>query len=133
MDDGTRQRCSGTNLDGGPCSGYRQPSSPYCVFHDPARRAAVEAGRVKGGKGKTNAARARKDLPPAMTPAELQRVLSGTLRGVLSGRIAPNVANACAALGRTLIVIREATETEERLAALEAAAAAEQPTKRWGA
>ena len=115
-------RCKATTVAGSPCSARPVREDGYCWWHSPALEAERLAGRVRGGKAKSNAARARKDLPPAMTTAELQQVLGGVLRGTLAGRIAPHVANACAALGRTLIAVRKATEVEERLAALEAAA-----------
>jgi len=57
-----------------------------------------------------------------MTPAELNGVLSDTLRRTLAGGIEPGVANAAASLSRAMIAVREATETEERLEALEKAA-----------
>ncbi len=77
--------------------------------------------RRKGSKAKSNRARARKQLTStAMTPAELEGVIGLTITQVLAGAKAPGIGNAGAALARASIAIREATELEERLAALEA-------------
>jgi len=128
MDGGTRERCSGTNLDGTPCSGYRQPSSPFCVFHDPARRERIVAGRVKGGRGKSNQARAAKALSKtAMSVAELEGYLDTVFKAVITGKLAPGVAVAAATVARVKLAAAEAAAIETRLTALEAAAASD----RW--
>ncbi len=126
-------KCKATTAAGAPCTAQPLRADGFCFWHSPAVAAERQAGRRRGGRARSNANRARKDLPPALTPAELQQVLGSVLRGVIGGRVAPNVANAWAALGRTLIAIREATEVEERLTALEAAAAEGQPPNRWRA
>ena len=126
-------RCRATTAAGLPCSAGPVRDDGYCFWHSPAVAAERQAGRRRGGAARSNRERAKKGLPPAMTPKELEQVLSGVLRGTIAGRFAPNVANAAAALGRTLIGIRQAVEVEERLAALEAAAAAETPAKQWRA
>ncbi len=53
---------------------------------------------------------------------EVAGLLSLALRGVLSGRIEPGVGNAVASLARALTHVHEATEVEDRIAALEQAA-----------
>jgi len=75
----------------------------------------------KGGLAKRNTIRARKKYAEgALDSDQILGLVGTTLVGVLSGRISPGVANAVAALARTSIVVREAVEVEERLAALEA-------------
>jgi hypothetical protein len=104
----------------------------YCVAHDPARVVELARWRREGGKASGTRARAAKALPAAaMGPAELQGVLAVTLKAVLAERKSPAIGNAVANLGRTMIAVREATELEERLAALERAAGLERG--RWPA
>jgi hypothetical protein len=55
----------------------------------------------------------------ALSPAELQGFVAVALRGVMTGSIAPGVGNAVASLARAAVAVREATELEQRLAALE--------------
>jgi hypothetical protein len=113
-------RCIGTNKSGEQCRGKALSNSRYCIAHDPARVVDMAEWRRQGGKAKSNKARARKQLPDAaLSPMELQGVLSVTLKGLLAGRIEPGVANAAASLGRALVVIRDATILEERVAQLE--------------
>ena len=122
-------RCQASNQAGKPC-GAEPYRDGWCRWHHPSLAEQRREWSAKGGRRKSNRERARRDLPPAMEPNELEQVLSGVLRGVIGGRIAPNVGNACAALARTLVGIREATEIERRLADLEAAAAAAEPPTR---
>jgi len=56
-----------------------------------------------------------------MTPAELGGVLSDVLIRTIAGELEPGVANAAANISRALIAVREATEIEARLDALEEA------------
>ena len=122
LNDGTT-RCRATTAAGSPCSAQPVRPSGFCYWHDPALAAERDAARRRGGRGKSNRARAAKRLPEeVLTPATLQGLLGRTLREVIAGRVAPGVANAAATLGRAIVAVREATELEERLRALEAAA-----------
>ena len=116
-------RCAATTAAGSPCSAQPVRPSGFCYWHDPSLVADRAEARRRGGRAKSNQQRARKQLPAAaLTPAELQGLLSMALQGVLSGRLSPGVGNAAANLGRSLIAAREAVEVEERLNALETAA-----------
>ena len=117
------ERCQATAASGKPCSATPRPGHPYCLWHDPAAADERRELSRKGGHGRSNAARARRTLPhDVLTPADLQGVLGRTLRGLIAGKVEPGVANAAANLGRAIVAVREATELEERLTALEAAA-----------
>jgi len=116
-------RCQATAASGKPCSASPRPGRPFCLWHDPEAGEARRELSRKGGKGRSNRARAAKHLPgEVLTPATLQGLLGKTLRDVIAGRVEPGVANAAANLGRAIVAVREATEVEERLSALEAAA-----------
>jgi hypothetical protein len=78
--------------------------------------------RRKGGKAKSNRARARKQLvSTAMSPAELEGVIGLTITQVLAGKISPGIGNAVASLARASVAIRETVDLEIRVTNLEAA------------
>jgi len=86
----------------------------------------IAEGRRRGGKARSNAARAKKQAPlNVLTPIELQAVLSSSIARVLGGQIEPGVANSVAGLARALVAVREATTLEERIAELEQRAGVE--------
>ncbi len=57
-----------------------------------------------------------------MTTAETLGLLGIVFRGVIAGRVPPNVANAAAQVARTMNDIVKTNELEQRLSDLEAAA-----------
>lgn len=113
-------RCHATNHSGDPCSAAPLPGQGWCVWHHPDRAEARREMSRKGGLAKRNTVRAKKRYAEGgLDPDQSQGIIGATIVGVLSERIPPNVGNAIAALARTSVAIREAVETEERLAALE--------------
>ena len=122
----TEPRCSARTKGGNPCAARPRPGTDRCPWHDASLAGKRSEWSRQGGRGKSNAARAKRQAPlNVLTPLELQAVLSSSIAKVLGGGIEPGVANAVAGLARALISAREATEVEERLAALEAAAGIE--------
>jgi hypothetical protein len=113
-------RCSGIAKSGERCRAAALPGSDFCVTHDPRRVTDLAEWRRRGGKAKSNRARARRHLADgAMTAAELNGVLGVTLKGVLAGKIEPNVGNCVASLARAIRDVSGWAELDERLAALE--------------
>jgi len=119
------ERCVGVNKSGQPCSAKPLPGSDRCPWHDPAWDERRKAWSIRGGHGKSNKARAKKAMPPAMTTAELLQQLSSVFELTLAGVVEPGVAQACGSLARTMVMIRETAEVEARVAELEAT------TKGW--
>ena len=116
--------CQGRNRAGESCSAavYRDG---WCRWHLPGEQAEAQRREWarKGGEGRSNRARLRREMvEAALSPAELQGYLAVALRGVLVGKYTPGQATAVAALVRAAVAAREATELEERLVVLEAAA-----------
>jgi hypothetical protein len=69
---------------------------------------------AKGGANKSNASRARKQLPAGvLTVDELRGVLGHTIARVLTGSIEPPVAGAVASLARAYGSLTEAAKLEE--------------------
>jgi len=118
-------RCVATTKAGTPCRSGAVAGSAFCLMHDPTLRDVRTAASRKGGYGKSNAVRAKKAMPPAMTTAELLQQLSSVFELTLAGVVEPGVGTACGSLARTLVTIRETAEIEARLAELEAT------TKGW--
>jgi hypothetical protein len=115
-------KCLSRNKDGSECRA-RVWKDRLCRWHHPDNQERLAEGRKKGGFGKSNAVRARKQL--AMTNEDLLISLSRALKKVESGAISPGPANAMAQLARTISLIREATEIEARVAQLESQASVE--------
>jgi len=113
------EKCHGTHRQGGSCSATPQPGKALCLWHDPARAAERAEWSTRGGRAKSNKARARKDIPDAVTAAELEGVLTAVLKGVIVGRVEVGRANAAANVARALIAAKEAGTLEARLEALE--------------
>jgi len=115
-------KCIAVTKEGRPCSAGPVRPSGYCYWHDPALLEQRLTDRQRGGAARSNVARARKRVADTiLTPGDIQGILGDTLRAVISGSTEPGVGNAAANIARALVAVREATELEARLTALEAA------------
>jgi hypothetical protein len=113
-------KCAATNLNGAACRAVPLPDSAYCFNHDPDLAERRAENRRKGGRARSNAARAAKQFSDTpLTTAELLGTLSRAVRRTEAGDMEPNIANALAGLCRAISSIRENAELEERIAALE--------------
>ena len=115
-------RCRAVAKSGNPCGATVVAPSGMCAWHAPEWAARRREWSRKGGENRSNRARAKRNLPDGLTPAELQGYLALALRGVLGGKVQPAVGNCVAALARSIVTVREATELEERIADLESRA-----------
>ena len=116
------ERCSAQTRDGNPCSARPLPGSDRCPWHDERLAGRRREWSRRGGVGRSNASRARRSLPAALTSEELLATLSQAITKVERGELEAGPANAIASLARAMNAIRETTEIERRLADLEAAA-----------
>lgn len=115
------RKCSSLNRDGKPCSATPRTGREHCAWHDPDLEANRRAGRVAGGRNRSNAARARKRMSTTgMDLASVDALLCIALLDLLDGELEPGVASSAATLGRAIATIRQAGDIEARLAALEA-------------
>jgi hypothetical protein len=120
--------CRATTRDGKPCSGQARPGSSYCPWHDPELAEQRAAWRRKGGEGRSNAARARKQLSGDIRDlTDVKAILLRSMTAVEGEQLAPGAAQALASLARAIVVVSGAGDFEDRLAALEAATR-ERPT-----
>src|SRR3954468_20727186 len=115
--------CQAMNSEGQPCQARPVLPSGFCYWHCPDQAEKRRRNNAKGGANRSNAARAKKALPAAvLTTQDLEGVLSKAIRDVLAGTLEPGPANAAAGLSKALVAIREASDLEKRLSALEQAA-----------
>lgn len=114
-------KCCAIAKSGSRCATAVVAGSRYCYLHDPAMADRRRDAAVKGGKARSNKARAAALVPATMTSQELGGWLSLLFRQTMVGKIEPKVATACATLARTLLVVHETAEIERRLDELEQA------------
>ena len=126
-------RCKGTNRDEQPCSAHVYEGEEWCRWHDPSREADRAEWRRRGGKAKSNVARARRRMAgQVMSINDLDALLCAALQQVADGTMEPGVGTAMASMARTITGIRTASDCERRLADLEHARPAG-TMKRFGA
>jgi len=112
-------RCGATNKAGERCGAKALPGSDRCFAHDPNRIVDIAEARRKGGRAKSNRARARRELSSAaMTPSEINGILALTLRQVFGGTKTPGVGQAVAALCRVALEAGKTADLEQQIAEL---------------
>ncbi len=118
------KHCAGARQDGRPCTARVLGTGAYCFTHDPARQADRQAARARGGRNRGNARRAGKLVPSALRP--VLDTLLAAVDEVRDGGLTTQQAGALAALAGAIVRVYQAGTLEERLAALEAAQAAQE-------
>ncbi len=117
--------CRATNRAGAPCSAAHFRGG-WCRWHDPDLADERRVFSVKGGKARSNHARATKVLPRDVLDVERVRGIVGqTIRGVIKGDIEPGVGNCVANLCRVSLAATEMAvlaDFDKRLADLESIA-----------
>src|SRR5215210_7678984 len=104
--------CSAQTKNGAACSAQAWRDG-LCRWHHPALEAQRAEERRRGGQNRSNAARAKKDLPAGvMTTDELRGLVGLTIKGVLAGRVEPGIGNSVAALSRAYVAVTEAGAVE---------------------
>ena len=114
--------CQATARNGKPCSATPRPGRPYCAWHDPEAAEQRREWSRRGGAARSNASRAKKQMPELMTTDEVAAYLGVVFKQVITHRTEPAIATAAAAVARAMIAVTEAGAIEVRLSALEAAA-----------
>jgi hypothetical protein len=118
----TRKRCTGHRKDGAPCNGWAGASG-LCLSHDPARAGQLAAARANGGRarhgrriGQTGAGQA----VTLLTLADALALLQETANDLRQLENSIQRGRALTALAATWGGLYEASELENRVAALEA-------------
>jgi hypothetical protein len=110
------ERCQAVTKSGKSCSAT-VVADGMCAGHAPSWAERRRQWSAEGGRRRSNAARARKELPAGvMTNDELRGLVGLTIKGVLAGRVEPGIGNSVAALSRAYVAVTEAgaVETLER-------------------
>lgn len=116
-------QCQGRNRTGGPCSAHVDAGNEWCRWHDPARAADRQAWAEKGGRNRSNRARARKRLAgQVLTIGDLDALLCSAVTDVSTGTLEPGVGTAMATIAKTITTIRSTGDFEKRLEELERSA-----------
>ena len=105
--------CSAIKKDGAPCAAKPILESEYCMSHHPNSA----EWRSKGGRNKSNIARAHNRMPDGLRP-----IVDGLLTGfdeVHSGDLEPRQLAAMAQGATALIKLAEFVLLEERLSKME--------------
>ncbi len=107
--------CKATRNDGSPCRAQAATGGKLCFWHNPdSRGKMVEAAR-RGG------ARRAVELPEAdsLTPERARAILAGVIEAAASGAMDSGTARTVGYLLQVEARIREGTELEQRVKALE--------------
>lgn len=113
--------CMGRNANGHACSAQPVRPSGYCYWHDPQTAQERAEGRRRGGKNRSNRARAQK-ATDGMDLHEIDLLLGVAFKKAILGTISPGAATAAATVARAMLAVREhgtLERIEERLADLE--------------
>jgi len=114
------RKCLGTNRDNGPCSATPRPGRDYCQWHAPDLAADRARWQAEGGRAKSNANRARKQvLAAGLELDDIHRILCKVLLDVVTLQTEPGVGTAAATIARSIATIRQASDLEARIVALE--------------
>lgn len=115
--------CKATTKSGKACRAPLLPGKTWCRAHDPDLAAERLEWSRRGGRNRSNAARAAKELQGETADvAEITAVLTRAMRRLEAGKIEPGIATSLAGVAKALVSIRQAGEIEERIAELEARA-----------
>lgn len=111
------RQCAAITQAGRRCPNFAVLDSDKCVAHEPRMKEKIAAGRHKGGKGKSNAARARKAILQDLR--DVSDVLLQSIRETESGAMSPGKATALATLARAYVAVHEAGLIDSRIDAIE--------------
>ncbi len=113
------ERCQAITKNGSPCGATPVPGDTLCAWHSPAWAEKRREWSKKGGAGRSNQARAKKQLPDnVLTLQEVQALLGLTFKGVISGRIEPGVGTAAASIAKAMVAVAGVAEIEGQIAEL---------------
>jgi len=117
--------CKATTKDGLPCRALRVTDSDYCFMHDPALAEERKEARARGGRarhGRKIGPVGEGEYVEIRDLGDVLRVLASELNAVLSLEKSISRARAVGYLAGIMANIYQASELEQRLAALEAQA-----------
>jgi hypothetical protein len=121
--------CASIKRDGSRCTATVEPPKIYCWWHDPANSEARRRAASRGGKGKPNAEiRTLKGRLQALADMVEEGQIDRADAAVIS-----QIWNVYLRAISTELKVKEVTELEERLEALEQTVEQRKGGGRWGA
>lgn len=109
--------CSATTQTGAKCSA-RPWKDGLCVWHHPDKAEENRARAVRGGKGRSNRARAIKRLRGPQAMADLRDVLMEAFIETKNGKLDPRVLSALATGARAILDVSGVVTYDDQLAEL---------------
>jgi hypothetical protein len=108
-------KCPAITRSGNACKGVVRPGDTYCVAHDPARAGERKRSASKAGRSKQSqeVPELKAELKTLADQVREERITTG------SAAVVNQIINTRARLIETEMKVREHTELEERIAALE--------------
>ena len=106
------ERCQAVTKSGKPCSAT-VVADGMCAWHAPSWADRRRQWSAEGGGRRSNAARAKKELPASvLSNDQLRGVLGLTIAKVLNGAVEPGVGSSVANLARAYVAVTEAGAVE---------------------
>ena len=115
------RRCRGTTKDGTACRARPLPGDEWCPNHAPDHAEWRAERNRRGGRNKSNAARAKRAMPADL--AGVGDMLLRAMHAVEAGTMEPAQGNTLANLARSYVAVTEYGEWAQRIERLEDAAA----------
>ncbi len=106
------ERCGAIAKNGKPCAAVPLPGDTLCAWHSPRWEEKRREWSRKGGAARSNANRAKKQIPEVMSSEELAGWLCVVFKRVVTGQVESGVATAAAAVARAVIAVNEAGAIE---------------------
>lgn len=114
----TTRQCSAITKAGTRCPNRTLPDREWCFTHDPDLAETRKQGSQKGGKGKSNTARARKAISADLR--DVGDLLLQEINDVKTSDLEVTKATAMATLTRAYVAVYEAGLVDAKLKELEA-------------
>jgi hypothetical protein len=124
------EKCQSIAKSGNPC-GATVVADGMCAWHAPSWADRRRQWSAEGGRKRSNASRAKKQMPELMTTDEVAAYLGVVFRQLITHRTEPAIATAAAAVARAMIAVAESAAIEQLQRDVEELKRA--GSKRWSA
>jgi hypothetical protein len=110
------KRCQAINQNGSPCSALHFRDG-WCRWHHPDLKDELREISSRGGKARSNAARAKKSIAGDLRDMRVVKAaLMGALAKVSLGQMEPAQGQAMASIARALVAVSGVADFEDQLA-----------------
>ncbi len=106
------EKCQSIAKSGNPC-GATVVADGMCAWHAPSWADRRRQWSAEGGRKRSNASRAKKQMPELMTTDEVAAYLGVVFKQLITHRTEPAIATAAAAVARAMIAVAESAAIEQ--------------------